>query len=116
LHRVRSVVVLSARDGLGLGQQVAELGVVHLHAVIEVEADLLVSGVLQFLLEREQFGLLFLEIVLLLLELLAVAGAGRLGLVAFELFDAGGDLALERDDILGAHPGQRAFVVYFTPP
>ena len=38
-------------------------------------------------------------------------GAGRLGLVAFQLVDAGGDLALERDDVLGAHPGQRAFVV-----
>ena len=97
--------------GLDLGQQVAELAVVHLHAVVEVEADLLVGSVLQLFLEGEQFGLLLLEVVLLLLELLAVTGAGRLGLVAFELFDAGGDLALERDDVLGAHPGQRAFVV-----
>ena len=39
--------------------------------------------------------------------------AGRLaaGLVVFELVDAGGDLALKRNDVLGAHPGQRAFVV-----
>ena len=29
----------------------------------------------------------------------------------FELFNAGGDLALERDDVLGAHPGKRAFLV-----
>jgi hypothetical protein len=33
----RSFVVLPARNGLGLGQEVAELAVVHLHAVIEVE-------------------------------------------------------------------------------
>ena len=58
---------------------------VHLHSVIEVEADLLVGGVLQFLLEVEQFGLLFLEVVLLLLELLAMTGAGCLGLVTSSL-------------------------------
>ena len=58
---------------------------VHLHSVIEVEADLLVGGVLQVLLEVEQFGLLFLEVVLLLLELLAMTGAGCLGLVTSSL-------------------------------
>jgi hypothetical protein len=40
-----------------------------------------------------------------------VAGACRLGLVAFELFDAGGDLALEWNDVLCTHPGKRAFMV-----
>ena len=34
-----------------------------------------------------------------------------IGRVAFELFDAGGDLALERDDVLDSHSGERAFVV-----
>jgi hypothetical protein len=71
----------------------------------------LVGEVFEFFFEGEQFGLLFFEVVLFLLELLAMAGAGCLGLVAFELFDAGGDLTLERDYVLGAHPGERAFVV-----
>ena len=84
---------------------------VHFHAVIEIEADLLNGGVFELFLEGKQFGLLLLEVVLLLLELFAMAGAGGLGLVTFELFDSGGDLALEWDDVLSAHPGQSAFVV-----
>jgi len=69
------LVVFAAGDGFALGQQITELAVVHLDAVIEVEADFLVGGVFEFFLEVEQFGLLFLEIVLLFLEFLAEAGA-----------------------------------------
>jgi len=40
------------------------------------------------------------------------AGAAtRPVLVPFELFDAGGDLSLERDDVFGVHPGKPTFVV-----
>ena len=108
---VRSVFVLCATHRLGLSQQVAEFAVVHLHAVIEVEADLLVGGVLQLLLEGGEFGVLLEEVALLPLELVAAAGAGGLRLITFQLLDPGGELALERDDVLGAYPGQRAFVV-----
>src|SRR5436305_8100896 len=94
-----SLFLLPAGDRLRLGQQVAELGVVHLHPVIEVEADLLVGGVLQLLLEGGEFGLLLEEVALLPLEFVAVAGAGRLRLVPFKLFDPGGEFALERDDV-----------------
>lgn len=45
----------------------------------------MVGDVPQFLLEDSQFGFLLLQVVLLLLELLAMAGAGRLGLVTFQL-------------------------------
>src|SRR5271157_2114372 len=88
------LLILRPAHGLGLGEQVAELGVVHLHAIIEVDADLLLGGVLQLFLEGQKFRLLLFEIVLILLEPIAVAGAGRLGLVAFELLDAGGDAPL----------------------
>lgn len=108
---LKSIIVFRSTDRFGLGKQVAELGIVYLHALIEIEADLLIGSVFQFFLEGQQFGLLLLEIVLFLLEALAMAGAGRLGLVTFELFDAGGDLTLERDDVLSAHPGKCAFVV-----
>ena len=57
----------------------------------------MVGGVLQLFLKCLEFSLLLLEVVLLLLELLAVAGAGRLGFVPFELLDAGGNLTLEWD-------------------
>lgn len=108
---LKSIIVLRSTDRFGLGKQVAELGVVYLHAVIEIEAEFLIGGVLELFLEDEQFGLLLLEIGLLLLELVAMARAGRFGLVTFELLDTGGDLALEWDDVLSPHSGQRAFMV-----
>jgi len=37
----------------------------------------LIGGVFQLFIEGEQFGLLLLEVVLFLLELVAMAGAGR---------------------------------------
>src|SRR5947209_5322191 len=75
------VIFLCATDRLNLGQQVAELAVVDLHAVIQVQLDPHVGVVLQLLVEGEEFGLLLPQVVLLLLELLAVRGRGRLRLV-----------------------------------
>lgn len=40
-----------AGDGLNLGQQIAELAIVDLHAVVEVEGDALVGMVAQLLVE-----------------------------------------------------------------
>jgi len=96
------LLILRPAHGLGLGEQVAELGVVHLHAIIEVDADLLLGGVLQLFLEGQKFRLLLFEVVLIL-EPIAVAGAGRLGLVAFELLDAGGDVPLAFSQFRGHH-------------
>jgi hypothetical protein len=42
----RSLLVVAACDGLDLGQEVAELALVDLHAGVEVEADLRVGGML----------------------------------------------------------------------
>ena len=47
------LVFLSASDCLGLSQEVTKLGIVDFHAVIEIEADLLISCVFQFLFERK---------------------------------------------------------------
>ena len=40
-----SIVVLRAADRFGFGEQVAEFGVVHFDAVVEVEGDFLVGQV-----------------------------------------------------------------------
>jgi len=58
--------------------------------------------VLQLFLEGQKFRLLLFEVVLIL-EPIAVAGAGRLGLVAFELLDAGGDVPLAFSQFRGHH-------------
>ena len=73
-----SVIILCSANRLGFGKQVAEHSEVHFHAIIKVEADFLIGGVLEFFLEGEQFFLLLLEIVLFLLEFLAMVGAGCL--------------------------------------
>ncbi len=92
-----SIIVFRSTNSLGLGQQVAELGVVRLYAVVEVEADLLVGRVFELFLEDEQFRLFLFEIVLFLLELIAMAGTGRFEFVSVQLFNAGRDPTLEWD-------------------
>ena len=67
------------RDGLDLGQQIAELAVVDLHAVVEIQADTLVGIVAELLVEGLQFGLLLAELVPLLGQPLALRGRGGLG-------------------------------------
>ena len=74
-----SVIILYSANRHGFGRQVAELSEVHFHAIIKVEADFLIGGVLEFFLEDEQFCQLLLELVLFLLEFLAMVGAGCLG-------------------------------------
>ena len=81
-----SIFLFTPTNHLRIGQQVAELGVVHLHAVIQVEADLLVGGMFWFFFERAEFGFLLFEAVLFFLQFFAMASTGRLGFVAFELF------------------------------
>ena len=54
---------------------------------------------------------MFDELVAFGFQFLAVAGAAGCGDVAFELFDAGVEFALEWNHVFGSHAGQRAVVV-----
>ena len=74
--------------GLHLGQQVAELPVVHLHAVIKVQRDPPVRVVTQRLVERQQLHLLLLQRRPLLVEALSRGRRGRGLNVALELLEA----------------------------
>ena len=51
-----------------------------------------------------QLVALLLELGAFLIEAVALRGGGGGLDVPLELFDAGGHLALERDDVLAAHP------------
>ncbi len=57
---------------LHLRQQVTELPIVDLHAVVEVKADALIGIVAQFFIEGLQFGLLLDELISFLLLFAAV--------------------------------------------
>ncbi len=53
--------LLACGNGLGFGQQVAELAAVHLDAVIGIEGDALVGIVPQEIVKDSQLGLRLLE-------------------------------------------------------
>ena len=105
------IILFRSSYRLHLSEHVAELAVVLFNTVVEVQGDALVGGVFEFLIERLQFRMLLDELVSLLFQFLTLrCGSGGAD-VGGQLFDVGRVAALEQDDVLGTHPGERAFVV-----
>ena len=63
-------------NSLDLGEEVAELAVVDLDSVIEIDVDAAVGVVAELFVEGEQFNLLLFEFVSLFFESFAVSGGG----------------------------------------